>query len=228
MTYECTKNIMTVNIPIPNIKLNPGSEITISGLTWKDFEEILTDLGEKRNTRIAYYQSKLEIMSPLVIHERPHRIIAYIITTILEAQGRNWEDFGSTTLKRIGVAGIEPDTCFYIENALLVRNCSNLNLDDYPPPDLAIECDVTSKTVIDAYQAIGVPEVWIYSNNKLTIYLFSDKDSKLGYQLSTKSLTFPALPITDIVPQFVQKAMIEGTSQMLKDLRLIISEYNQF
>ena len=70
---------MTVKIPIPNIKLNPGSEITISGLNWQEFEEILIDLGNRRNSRIAYYQGQLEIMSPLAIHERPHRIIGFII-----------------------------------------------------------------------------------------------------------------------------------------------------
>jgi Uma2 family endonuclease len=218
---------MTVTIPIPNISLSPGSQISISGVTWKDFEGTLLDLGEKRNSRITYYQGKLEIMSPLAIHERPHRIISYIIMTILEVQGRSWEDFGSTTLKRSGVAGIEPDTCFYIENAALVRNCTNLNLEDYPPPDLAIECDVTSKTVIDAYQAIGVPEVWIYSDRKLNIYIFTDKDSELSYQLTTNSPTFPDLSIADIVPQLIQKAIAEGTNQMLKDLKAIISKSNR-
>jgi hypothetical protein len=217
---------MTVTIPVPNISLSPGSQISISGVTWKDFEGILLDLGEKRNSRIAYYQGQLEIMSPLAIHERPHRIIAYIITTILESQGRNWEDFGSTTLKRSGVAGIEPDTCFYIENAPLVRNCINLNLDDYPPPDLAIEWDVTPKTMIEAYRTIGVPEVWIYSDHKLTIHVFSGEESKSGYQLTINSPTFPNLPITDIVPRLIQKAIAEGTNQILKDLKEIISKHN--
>jgi hypothetical protein len=30
-----------------------------------------------------------------------------------------------------------------------------------PPPDLAIQTDVTSKTTLDAYEAIAVPELWI-------------------------------------------------------------------
>ena len=41
---------------------------------------------------------------------------------------------------------------------------------DDPPPDLAIETDVTSKTTLDAYEAIAVPELWIYDSGKLTIY----------------------------------------------------------
>jgi Uma2 family endonuclease len=103
-------------------------------------------------------------MSPLALRDRPHRIIADIVKTILDRQGRDWEDFGSTTLKRPPVAGVEPDTGLYIDNAERVRGNLNLDLDLDPPPDLAIESDVTSKTVLDAYTAIRVPEVWIYEN----------------------------------------------------------------
>ena len=206
---------MGVTVPIQTIKLTPGSQITISNLSWQDFEQILIDLGEKRNSRITYYRGTLEIMSPLALHERPHRIIADILKTILDIQGRNWEDFGSTTLKRPEIAGIEPDTCFYIQNADLMQGCTNLDLKQYPPPDLAIEADVTSKTTLDAYEAMGVPEVWIYRNQQLKIYLLSDK----GYTETSISPTFPDLPIIELIPQLVQKAIDQGTSKMLRELR---------
>ena len=103
---------MSITIPIQAIELTPGSHISIHNLSWQDFETILDNLGEKRNTRVAYYQGTLGIMSPLTIHERPHRIIADIVKTILDSQGRDWEDFGSTTFKRPVIAGVEPDTCF--------------------------------------------------------------------------------------------------------------------
>lgn len=206
---------MSVTVPIQTIKLTPGSQITIPNLSWQDFEQILLDLGEKRSSRIIYYRGTLEIMSPLALHERPHRIIAYILTTILDIQGRNWEDFGSTTLKRPEIAGIEPDTCFYIQNADRMQGCTNLDLKQYPPPDLAIEADVTSTTTLDAYEAMGVPEVWIYRNKQLKIYLLSNQ----GYTETSISPTFPDLPLTELIPQLVQKAIERGTSRMLRDLR---------
>lgn len=211
---------MTVTIPIEAIELTPGSLIAIHNLSWEDFEGLLDDLGAKRHTRITYYRGTLEIMSPLALHERPHRIIAYIITTILEIQGRNWEDFGSTTFKRPDIAGVEPDTCFYIANAHQVKGCTQMDLTIYPPPDLAIESDVTSKTTLDAYTAIGVPEIWIYSNSQLKIYTLNLKDEK--YIESTVSPTFPNLPITELIPQLVQKAIDKGTSQMLRELRTLL------
>jgi Uma2 family endonuclease len=206
---------MSVTVPVQTIKLTPGSQITISNLSWQDFEQILIDLGEKRHSRITYYLGTLEIMSPLALHERPHRIIAYILTTILDIQGRNWEDFGSTTLKRPEIAGIEPDTCFYIQNADLMQGCTNLDLKQYPPPDLAIEADVTSRTTLDAYEAMGVPEVWIYRNQQLKIYLLTLQ----GYTEISISPTFPDLPIIELIPELVQKAINEGTSKMLRELR---------
>ncbi|WNZ44990.1 Uma2 family endonuclease [Leptolyngbya boryana CZ1] len=78
---------MTLTIPIKAIQLAPGSTVSIHNVSWQDFETLLADLGEKRNTRIAYYQGTLEIMSPLARHERPHRIIAHILTVILELRG---------------------------------------------------------------------------------------------------------------------------------------------
>ncbi|MFE1746290.1 Uma2 family endonuclease [Coleofasciculus sp. H7-2] len=211
---------MTVTIPIRGIELSPGSMITIHNLSWQDFEEILTELGEKRSTRIAYYRGTLEIMSPLALHERPHRIIAYILTTILDAQGRDWEDFGSTTLKQPEIAGVEPDTCFYIQNASRVRGCTDMNLEVYPPPDLAIESDVTSKTTLNAYQALRVPEVWIYRDRQLTIYILQNGD----YTESSVSLSFPDLPMTEMIPQLVQKAIDDGTSRMLRELKIQLSQ----
>ncbi|BAU11969.1 hypothetical protein LEP3755_24930 [Leptolyngbya sp. NIES-3755] len=220
---------MTLTIPVNAIQLAPGSTVSIHNLSWQDFERLLADLGENRNTRIAYYQGTLEIMSPLAIHKRRHRIIAYIVTTILELQGRDWEDFGSTTLKRPEVAGIEPDTCLYIDNARLVQGCTDLDLDTYPPPDLAIESDVTSITTVSAYQAMRVPEIWVYRNQALKIsVLDSEREAphSVRYIESSSSPTFPDLPITSLVPQLVQTAIEQGTSRMLRDLRTQFSQSN--
>ena len=185
---------MSVTIPIRAIELTPGSMISIHNLSWQDFEQLLAELGEQRNTRIAYYRGTLEIMSPLALHERPHRIIADIVKAILDAQERDWEDFGSTTLKQPEVAGVEPDSCLYIQNAGRVRGCTDMDLAVYPPPDLAIESDVTSKTTLDAYESLRVPEVWIYRNRQLKIYSLQNGD----YTESSVSHIFPNLTMFDM------------------------------
>jgi len=209
-------NFMTVTIPLPNLQLMPGSHICINGISWQDYEAIQKELGENRNLRLVYYPDVLAIISPSHDHERPHRHSAYIVTTILESQERDWEDFGSTTLKYPELAGIEPDTCFYIQNADRARQLTHLDLSQSPPPDLAIECDVTSKTMIQAYEALRVPEVWLYSSDKLQIFVFSET----GYEQVQNSLSFPDFPVSDLIPQLIQTGMLEGTRQMLGKLKV--------
>ncbi|KKJ00275.1 Uma2 family endonuclease [Prochlorothrix hollandica] len=194
---------MPLTISLPRIQIAPGSHLSIPDISWTDFTSLLEDLGENRHSRLAYYQGLLEIMSPLALHEKPNRLIADIVKAILECQGRDWEDFGSTTLKRPPIAGVEPDTCFYIQNAALMRPSQNLDLSQCPPPDLAIECDLTSQTVIQAYAAIQVPEVWIYAKDHLKIYLYSDQ----GYTDSQSSQIFPDLPIITLIPQSIAQGV---------------------
>jgi len=42
--------------------------------------------GDRPIPRLNYCYETLELMSPLPTHKRPNRIIAYIFTTILDAQ----------------------------------------------------------------------------------------------------------------------------------------------
>jgi len=207
---------MTITTPIKTIALSPGSHLLIPNVTWEQYEELLEELGEERRIpRINYCNGTLELMSPLPAHERPHRIISDIVKLLLDAQGREWEDFGSTTFKKLKQAGLEPDTCFYIQNAERVRDLLRMDMTQDPPPDLAIEADVTSKTTLEAYAALQVPEVWIYDNNKLKIHLLQNGE----YQESASSATFPELAIAEMIPQLVQQAFQEGTSKMLRNLR---------
>ncbi len=60
--------------PINQIKLAPGSAMSVSGLTWKTYEALLQELGENRSTRIAYEQGVLEIRMPGEFHEVINRL----------------------------------------------------------------------------------------------------------------------------------------------------------
>jgi Uma2 family endonuclease len=211
---------MAVSIPLKCIDLREGSTITLHSQTWQDWENILEELGEDRHARIAYYEGTLEIMSPLSRHERPHRIISDIVKAILDAQGRDWEDFGSTTFYRKDRAGVEPDTCFYVTNADLVRDCmERIDVDIYPPPDLAIESDVTSKTFLSAYETIAVPELWIYGKDRLSIFLLNNGK----YVESDDSLLLPNLEIKTLIPRLVKQGISIGASAMLREFRKFLT-----
>ena len=203
--------------PVSQITLSPGSVVTIPNITWLEFESILQELGEKRRTRIAYSESTLEIMVPLPEHERPKDLISDIVKILLKSAGRRYEPFGSTTFKREGAAGVEPDACFYILNYQRMIGRRRLLPDD-PPPDLAIETDVTSKTKIDAYKIIGVPEVWVYDSGRLRIYLLQDGE----YVESDISPNFPKIAIAQLIPAAVERALQVGSCQALEEFESAI------
>jgi Uma2 family endonuclease len=89
---------------------------------------------------------------------------------------------------------------------------------DHLPPDLAIEIDVTSKTTLDAYEAIGVPELWIYDSGKLAIYLL--KNGK--YIKSDQSPYFEDIPITQIIPNVIKRSWEVGSFQALEEFAVKI------
>ncbi len=204
--------------PISQISLAPGSTVTVPNVSWQEFEFILQQLGENRSARLIYSKGTLEVMVPLPEHEKPKELISDLVKTLLKKTGRRYEPFGSTTFKKEGTAGVEPDACFYIENYQRMIARRRLKTDD-PPPDLVIETDVTSKTTIEAYEVIGVPEVWVYDSGKLTIYLLRNKK----YFKSDVSPTFPKIPLTQLIPAAIERSWQVGTVQALEELEATIN-----
>mgnify|MGYP001800142393 CR=1 FL=1 len=204
-----------------NLQLEPGQKVTLQPVSWEGFEEILTQLGEFRTSRIAYSNEILEIMAPLPEHERSKVLLADLVKILLKIQRQAWEPFGSSTFKRRGMsAGIEPDDCFYIKNSQAVIGKQRIDLDIDPPPDLALETDVTSKTEVDAYEALAVPELWIFSSGKLRINLLQE-----GKNIQSQHrLIFPDLKVIDIIPRFMQRALLVGVSQTLEEFEAFLRE----
>jgi Uma2 family endonuclease len=198
--------------PVSQMQLAPGSAVTIPNVSWQEFESILQELGEQRSARVAYSQGTLEIMVPLPEHEIPRDLLSDFVKILLKAKGIKFQPFGSTTFKREGTAGVEPDACFYIQNYQRMIGRRRLQPDD-PPPDLAIETDVTSKTTLEAYRAIGVPEVWIYDSGKLNIYLLSEGI----YLKSDISPNFENIQLTQIIPALVERAWQVGSFEALEE-----------
>jgi Uma2 family endonuclease len=214
-----------VTLQLKQIQVPPGQRIILEDVNWQVFEAILNELGEHRGSRVAYSQETLEIMAPLPEHERSKVMIGHFVITLLDELALNWESLGSTTFKRKdrGV-GIEPDDCFYIQNYQLMIGKDRIDLTIDPPPDLAIEIDVTSKTQINAYEALRIPEIWRYENGNLEINLLQGEQ----YVKSQTSSIFPNFPITEIIPQFVQMARTIGTSSALREFRKLVKDRTTF
>lgn len=215
--------VMPVVKPVSQMHLAPGSIATIPNVSWQEFESILQEMGEKRSARVTFNQGVLEIMVPLPEHEKPKDFISDLIKALLKITGKRYEPFGSSTIKKEHSAGVEPDACFYIQNYQSMIGRRRIHPDD-PPPDLALEIDLTSKTTLDAYQAIGVPEVWIYDNGQLTLYLLDVGGRQ--YVKSETSPTFPELSVTQIIPAVVERSWQVGGLQALEEFAAAMTKHN--
>jgi Uma2 family endonuclease len=94
--------ISLVAKPISQLQLSPGSHVSISEVSWLEFESILQELGEHRASRVAYFQGTLDIMVPLPEHKRPKEIISDVVKMLLKASRRRYESSGSTTFRKAG------------------------------------------------------------------------------------------------------------------------------
>ena len=208
-------------LELKRIHVPPGQRVLLENVTWTELEAILEELGEHRAARIAYDQGILEIMTPLPEHEFDQEIISDLIKALLEELDIEFLSLGSTTFKnQFMQKGIEPDQCFYIQNEALVRGKKRLDLTVDPPPDLALEIDVTSRTHPNIYQALKVPELWRFENGKLQINILVDGN----YVVSQSSLNFPGLPLIDVIPRYLESSGINGRNATIKRFRNWVRE----
>jgi Uma2 family endonuclease len=207
---------MVTSISLNRIKISPGQSIYLHDVSWTEFEQILLELGEKRATRIAYSAGELEIRMPLPEHERLKVLISNLLVVLLEELDLPWESLGSSTFKNSQMkTGIEPDDCFYLKNCQAIMGKKRLDLTIDPPPDLAIEIDLTSPTQLSAYEALGVPEIWRYQQNKLAIFILVD-----GHYLeSDTSSLFPTLPIKEGFSSILERNSEILMSEARKEFR---------
>jgi Uma2 family endonuclease len=155
-------------------------------------------------------------MVPSPEHERFKEVLGRFVETLAEELDVRIEPLGSTTFKRPELSGVEPDKCFYIQNLSAVKGKKRIDLNQDPPPDLAVEIDITSRSEnsLQVYRDLGVPEVWIYNGSRLRINRLENGK----YVECEISLAFPSLPILEIV-RFLEQAETMDYLELVKAFR---------
>ncbi len=208
-------------LELRQLKIQPGQQLLVEDVNWQQFESILAELGERRASRLSYSNGRLEIMVPLPEHEKAKEIIGDMVKILLEARQIAFEALGSTTLKNERMSqAVEPDTCFYIQNQAAVIGKNRLDMSVDPPPDLAIEIDLTSRTQLDNYQILGVPELWRYARRGLQINVLQAEQ----YIESDVSPTFPNIPIVELVNQYTQQSQVAGRTSAIQAFKNWVGE----
>jgi Uma2 family endonuclease len=198
--------------------------VVLHNVTWQTYQALLTDMGEHRSARIAYDRGTLEIKMPSKLHELINRLLERIITTLTEELGMNVLSLGSTTFDSEAVEqGVEPDSCFYIQNADRVNPEDNAPPQDFPP-DLVVEVDITSssRSRLNIYKSMGVPEIWRYSRQGLAILQLHQGE----YVECEYSSTFASLS-AEILEKFLERGKLsKNHNSLITELRMWLRNQN--
>jgi len=184
-------------------------------IDWYTYTRLLRAFEGRRRLRFTYDRGTLEIMSPLWEHERPAYLLGRFIDVLTEEFKIPCEPGRSVTLRRRRKhRGLEPDNCYWIANAPRLQGKTRLDLRTDPPPDLAIEVDVTSSSLdrMSIYAALSVPEVWRLENGGLAFHVLEAE----AYQVRSHSLSFPQLASADLVGFLAQVGQMDYTTLVLQ------------
>ncbi|MUG96821.1 Uma2 family endonuclease [Scytonema sp. UIC 10036] len=171
--------------------------VLLKNISWQTYQSLVKDFEQQPAIRLTYDRGLLEIRMPLDPHETYKKLLGRLVEVLTEELGIEIRSLGSRTCSREDLEkGLEPDQCYYIQNEPAVWNKEQIDLTKDPPPDLAIEVDITSSSIdrLDIYLNLSVPEVWRYDGQSIIIYCLENNQ----YQLRDRSIAFPSLAIQDL------------------------------
>jgi len=189
-----------------------GGRILLQGVSWPLYEQMLKELGES-HWFFTYDRGDLEIMSPSLRHDRRKTIIARLIELAGFVLDFNIMGCGSTTCKRPDLEkGLEPDEWYYVQHYEEQWTKEELDLEKDPPPDLAIEVDITNSSLdrTGIYVSLGVPELWRW--NGKTIRFFALRDG--AYAAVAESLALPGLTMVKL-QEFIDMSRTAKENEVL-------------
>lgn len=183
--------------------------------TWDEYVKLRDD-DEFRHTRMTYDRGDLELRSPSKLHERIGYLIGRSIDVFTRKRRIAIQSCLTTTFRRVELLrGLEPDNCYYIQNEPVVRSRDEADLSIDPPPDLAIEVDVTRRSIerLAIYAALGVPEVWRWHDDRLQILILRRSGK---YAPASKSVSLPGFPLQRLIEMIDQRTLHDETTLMRK------------
>jgi Uma2 family endonuclease len=194
-----------------------GGCIVVPGIDWHGYETILQVFGDRR-IHVTYDRGTMEVRRPSQRHEQSAQLFGFFVFQVADELEMDYEPLGMTTWKRPAMEkGLEADQCYYILHAAIVRQKDELDLEVDPPPDLAIEIDITSSSLnrMAIYAELRVPELWRYDGESLVIYeLLADGT----YRPCATSPSFPGLRPAEVV-RLIERGRTIPKRQWAREIR---------
>ena len=191
--------------------------VILRHISWQTYQSLIQDFEQEPAMRLTYDRGNLEIRMPLDPHETYKKLLGRFVEAATEELGLEIRSLGSRSCNREDLAkGLQPDQCYYIQNESLVRGIEQIDLSQFPPPDLAIEIDITSSSLdrFSIYADSRIPELWRYNGQLLTIHVLQGNQ----YDLSDRSIALPLLQAEAVMKILDLRSTI-GENSLVKQLR---------
>jgi Uma2 family endonuclease len=188
--------------------------------TWEEYiQAIENPVYEK--AKCYYYNGKLRIEVSPVGNDRAsdRAIIIFAIYLFAGLKGIPLNGKDNCTYRKTGFQDAQPDASYYVgENANVIPwGTSIIDLDIYPPPDLAIEVANTSladdkgeKRLL--YENLNIKEYWIVDVQNVQIIAFAVADK--GSRQIEQSQVLPGLAIS-LLEDALQRTRQMNQSQVV-------------
>ena len=193
--------------------------VVLRNISWPTYQSLMGDFEQEPALRLTYDRGTLEIRMPLAPHETYKKLLGRLIEAATEELELEIRSLGSRTCNREDLArGLEPDQCYYIQQEALVRDIEQIDLAHFPPPDLAVEVNITSSSLdrFSIYADLKIPEIWRFDGQSLKFYQLQAGT----YEIVERSAALPMITAQDLM-RFVELRFTHGDAA-----RSAVSENN--
>ena len=178
--------------------------LDLFGIEWDQYVTINDAFPERRGLRMLYLDGSLTFLTLSRRHDWHVEYLDKIIVAVACGCGIDMDLAGSSTLRAEDLkAGVEGDQIYYFgPNAEIMHGPVNIDLSVQPPPDLAIEVELShsANQVMAIYARLGVLEVWRLDPKRGTLsFLVLGEDG--AYRPATHSRNLPLLKPEDVSVQ---------------------------
>lgn len=183
----------------------------------------ISDLLPERRIRITYDGRDMELMTVSSEHEHDKKLLGRLVEALTEEVNIDIASYGSMTCRRDDMErGLESDDCYYIQNERVVRGRRVLDLSRDPPPDLALETEISRSALdrMEIYARLRVPEVWRWDGTTVRVFLLGS-DGK--YHESDRSAAFLFLPVAEL-GRFLALASTMSETALIRQFRAWVRE----
>jgi Uma2 family endonuclease len=195
---------MSVTLSPPRATDEREPHFVIDAVGWSQYLAISDALPERAGLKLVYNDGRLTFLSPSRRHDWYSERLGNIVLALAVEFEIELEDAGHATYRsQVPKVGVEGDKTFYFRaHAELMRGPLNIDLTTQPPPDLAIEVEVTHSAddAVAAWGRLGTPEVWRYNTDNETLrFLVRGEDGR--YADNPRSVAFPLVEPADLMAQ---------------------------